>query len=303
MKRTVQQKFGKKLFLSIVAIAGLASFSAKAQSPTIYLGVTAGPQYTTIMSNDENFSGGVGYNGAITVEGRFSQKFGIELQGGLSALNATTKYKDSIIYYDYVQRFNNNYTFNTTWLQGRALFKYYIRLGGDPITPYDRPEGSGNYLFFEAGPYFGTILSGSSLTKIGRTGSQTTQKHINFTPDTAGTKTSTTYTDADVQEANDKKIITNVDYGFVLGAGISLKLSQSASLDFVLNYTGGLTSIDNPIMNASDQSANGFFLGHNTITFSSTGKTAGISYTPANATNAFIAFNIGLKFKLYGDSY
>jgi len=300
MKRTVQLKFGKKLLLSLVAIAGLATINANAQSPTLFLGANVGAQYTNINSNDENFSGGVGYNGALSIEGRFNQKFGIELQGGLSTLSASTKYKDSINYYSYVMRYNNNYTFNSQWLQAQALFKYYIRLGGDPITPYDRPEGSGNYIYLFAGPYVGYMLS-SNLTKVGRTGTQTTQAHPNNTSDTSGVKTSTTFTDADVQETNDKKIITNLDYGYTIGAGISLRISQSANLDFSLRYSGGLTTVDQPILNPPDHVANGFLLGHTTITVSN--NIAHTNYTAANATNSFIAFNVGLKFKIYGDSY
>jgi hypothetical protein len=305
MKRTVQQKLGKKIILSLVAIVGLATINASAQSPTIYLGATLGPQYTNINSNSETFTGGVGYNASIRAEARFSQPFGLELQAGISNLSASTKYKDSIAYNDYVQRFNNNYTFNTTWAQVRLLAKYYIRLGGDPITPYDRPEGSGNYLYFMGGVYMGTISSSLGFTKYGRTGTQMTQKHINNTTDTAGTKTTTTLNDNSVQETFDQNALTNLDYGVILGAGVELRLSQYASLDFNLNFSDGLTTLDNPAstLTTNQQTANGFFLGHYAIQISGTPPQASLVPTRANATNMFIAFNIGLKFKLFGDSY
>src|ERR1035437_7485873 len=110
MKRTVQQKFGKKILLSLVAVVGLTIFNAGAQGVTGYLGATLGPQYTSIHSNAENFTGGVGYNAALSAELRFSQQFGVEGQFGLSTLNASTKYKDSMTYNSFVMRYDNNYT-------------------------------------------------------------------------------------------------------------------------------------------------------------------------------------------------
>jgi hypothetical protein len=297
MKRTVQQKFGKKVLLSAIVVAGLFSFNANAQ--TGYIGATAGAQYTTITSSAQNYSGGIGYNAAASFELRPSQKFGIELQAGYSTLTASTKYKDSIQYYTYVERFDNNYTYNTSFLQFHLLFKYYIRLGGEPITPYDRPQGSGNYLYFFAGPYGGLVQ------KVGRTGTQVQKKHINNTRpwDSSVITTNITLNDNDVQEGNDKNTLTNLDLGITAGAGVSLRLNSLASLDFTLRYSGSLLTIDNPAFGADDLSKYGFWLGHVTITKDASGKDAAIQYSQAAAMYNFIALNVGLKYRIFGDSY
>jgi hypothetical protein len=303
MKRTIQQKFGKKVLLSGIVVAGLSVLSLSAQ--TGYLGVTGGVQYTTISSSAETFNGGIGYNFGITAENRFSQKFGLELRAGLSALNASTNYKDSIQYYDYVERYTNNYTFNSMYLHGQLLAKYYIRLGGEPITPYDRPTGSGNYLYFFAGPYAGYIAGSGNLTKIGRTGTQIQKKHINNSVpwDSSALTTKVTLIDDDVQEANDRNALTNLDLGITAGVGVSLRLNTFASLDFSLRYMGSLMTIDQPNEGYDILTKNGFWLGHANLTFTSTGKESAIAYNPANALNTFIAFNVGLTYKIYGDSY
>jgi hypothetical protein len=300
MKRTVQQKFGKRVFLSVMVVAGLISLNAKAQ--TWYGGVTAGAQYTTISSNFQNWNGGIGYNAKISAELRPSQHFGIEIQFGIGTLSASTSYHDSIKYYDYVERFQNNYTLNSNFMQGHLLFKYYVRLGGEPITPYDRPQGSGNYLYFFGGPYMGLNQS------IGRTGTQTQKKHINFT--TPWDSSSDTYTkilnNNGTQADSDRDIIfTAPDLGITLGAGISLRLSSAANLDFSLNYTRGLVTFDNNILdgNHQDFTRYAFMLGHASIESSSTGTTRQIDYTAAQAFTNFIALNVGLKFRIFGDAY
>src|SRR2546423_12357326 len=94
MKRLISLKLNIKNLAILAVMLGFSFTETKAQV-TGYLGATLGAQYTTIASNMQQFTGGVGFNAALSFEMRFSRNFGIELQSGISTLTASTSYKDS----------------------------------------------------------------------------------------------------------------------------------------------------------------------------------------------------------------
>src|SRR6185437_5574438 len=139
MKRTVIQDLGKKLLLSLAAVSFLAIHESKAQS-AINLGLTTGVNYGNLSSDVGTWNGSLGFQGALSLEWRYNNKFGIALEGQDINLTTNSNYSDSLLYYNKTLKTSYNTHLTINFLQSSLLFKYYIALGSKPITPYDNPN-------------------------------------------------------------------------------------------------------------------------------------------------------------------
>ncbi len=295
MKSKVIQNFGKKLLLSLLAISFLAIQKSGAQS-SINFGATLGANYGNLSSNVGSWSGTVGFQAAGNLEWRYQNQWGIALEAQTISLTTNSSYNDSILYYNKTLRINYNTQLTINFLQTSVLFKYYIPLGSTPITPYDNPDGSGNYLTLMIGPYFSLV--GTTPSNTG---------HIKLTNHYDSSKSSASDVVYDSVLAKGPTNSTNTSnglatsvYGVTIGAGVNLKLAKGLALTFDLRYTRDLATLDNPLTTTDANTkvvTNWGFLGERSVVTS--GNSGGILYSPANAYSSFICFNVGLNIKLF----
>jgi len=288
MKRKVIQNFGKKLLLSLVAVSFLAISPSRAQSSEVNLGINLGANYGNLSSNVGSWSGTVGFQGGASLEWRYNNNWGFSLEGQDITLTTNSNYSDSILYYSKTAKTTYNTQLTVNMIHASLLFKYYIPLGSKPITPYDNPAGSGNYLTLMAGPYFSLIGQNPSNTGHIKTTSNyvdTSQHQLN--QDSALSSSAT-------NSKNTYNGLAPSVYGITVGAGLNLKVARGLELTFDLRYSMDLTTLDNPL------TANGInygFLGQRVIV--TNGTTGGIQYNAANAYSNFITFNVGLNVRLF----
>ena len=295
MKRLVIQNFGKKLLLSLAAVSFLTIHESGAQS-AINLGFTLGANYGNLSSNVGTWTGSLGYQGAANLEWRFNNTFAFALEAQDINLTTNSNYSDSLLYYTFTQRTKYNTQLTINFLQSSLLFKYYIALGSKPITPYDNPNGSGNYFTLMVGPYFSLVGTNPSntghITKTKHyTGNDTSQHDIVKDSVMTNNATNTQYT---------YNGLATYTYGVTLGAGLNLKLSRGLELTFDVRYSRDLSTLDNPLITTDPKTkivTNYGFLGQRVIVVN--GTTGGIQYNPANAYSTFICLNVGLNIRLF----
>ena len=288
MKRKVIQNFGKKLLLSLVAVSFLAISQANAQSSQINLGVTLGANYGNLSSNVGSWSGTVGYQAAGSLEWRYNNNWGFALEAQDITLTTNSNYTDSILYYSKTARINYNTQLTVNMLQTTLLFKYYIPLGSKPITPYDNPAGSGNYLMFMVGPYFSLV--GQNPSNLGHI--KTTSHYVDTTQHDVVQDSTLTGTATNAK--NTYNGLAPSVYGITVGAGLNLKVARGLELTFDLRYTRDLATLDNPL---TSKGINYGFLGERVIV--TNGTSGAIQYNAANAYSTFICFNVGLNIRLF----
>lgn len=292
MKRTVEQKFGRKILLSIFAVMGFAVQYASAQTSSVNLGVTVGPNYGGISSDIGSYTGSVGFQAAGNVEWRIANRFGLCAEAQMISVTTNSAYNDSIQYYNKIERINYNTSLNINFTQFSFLFKYYIPLGAKPISPYDRPDGSGNYFTLMVGPYFSLVGKSPS-----NTGTIKLTSHYNDTSQ-HNIVTDSTLTKGGSNSAFTSNGLAVSTYGVTVGAGVNLRLAKGLELTFDLRYTRDLATLDNPLVQTvnvggTNVVTNYGFMGHRYI------DSKGLEYTAANAFANFICFNVGLNVKLF----
>lgn len=288
MKRKVIHNFGKKLLLSLTAVTFLAISQSSAQTSQVSLGVGVGANYGNLSSNVGSWSGTVGFQGAVNLEWRYNNKWGLSLEAQDITLTTNSDYTDSILYYTKTAKTNYNTTLTVNMLHTSLLFKYYIPLGAKPITPYDNPAGSGNYFTLMVGPYFSFVGQNPSNTGHIKTTSHyvDTSQH-DIVQDSVLTSNAT-------NSKNTYNGLAPSVYGVTVGAGLNLKVARGLELTFDLRYSMDLTTLDNPLVS---NGVNYGFLGQRVIV--TNGTTGGIQYNAANAYSNFICFNVGLNIRLF----
>ena len=292
MKRTEDKKFGRKILLSIVGVMGFAIQYSAAQTSSVNLGITVGPSYGSISSDIGSYTGSIGYQAAGNIEWRIANHIGLSAEAQMISVTTNSAYNDSIQYYNKILRINYNTSLNINFTQFSFLFKYYIPLGTKPITPYDRPEGSGNYFTLMLGPYFSMVGKTPSNTgKIKLTSHYVDTSQHNVVIDSTLTKggSNSSFT------SNGLAVST---YGVTVGAGVNLRIAKGLELTFDLRYTRDLATLDNPLVQTVNVGGvnvvtNYGFMGHRYI------DSKGLEYTAANAFANFICFNVGLNVRLF----